>query len=208
MQRALFTFQLSRSWSCKMNQAHVTFLLIKLSKKTCSDSWILTRRTCWKLILRHCRDSLKVVMATVAKMCGTKAEKHRNGATIAAFVFQEISSMAWAELSLRYVAASATDQFRRVKLHSQFNVAACFATKIGLQGSGDINNYDKMPPPAKYKVMMYETNLLALKTNIVSVSVHSKSCWVVIVATPRNSDCFDVVQSFVLKSHQAFPLDI
>ena len=76
---------------------------------TCSS--FITRRASGQLIFRHGSDALKIVMTTVAEMCRSEAEENGDGATVATFVLQEVSSVSWAQLGLGDVAAAATNEF-------------------------------------------------------------------------------------------------
>ena len=58
----------------------------------------------------HGSDALKIVMTTVAKMRRSKAEENCDGATVATFVLQEVSSVSRAQLGLGNVATAATNE--------------------------------------------------------------------------------------------------
>lgn len=68
---------------------------------------------------------------TVTKVCGAKAEKYCDAATIATFVFQVIRSVFWTDLCARDVWTSATHQLFGVIFLSEFLITSNLSTVIG-----------------------------------------------------------------------------
>ena len=60
--------------------------------------YTLTSRAVRKIWLWNAGDPLKVILASIAEMCSTKAEEHSNWTAVAALVLQEICPMLWTHL--------------------------------------------------------------------------------------------------------------
>lgn len=85
-----------------------------------------------QLVLWYIRESLEIIVACVAKVCGAKAKEHRHGAAVAAFVFQEISAMFGAHLGACNVRTAAADKLLGIELLTHFRIAASLATIVRL----------------------------------------------------------------------------
>lgn len=145
-------------------------------------------------------------MAGVAKVRGSKAKEHRHRATVAALVLEKVGAVFRAHFGSGDVAATAAHQLGGVKgLGSQLRVASRLTAVVGL---------------------------LALVANVIGVTIHRVSRWVLIVAPANCRDRFSpeksqslvkftqqntsrpkikrnsLVQTLVLESHQCFPLDV
>ena len=100
-----------------------------------------TCRASRQFAARDIGDSLEVIMALVAEVCGPEAEEHSHRATVATFILQKVCAVFGTHLCSCDIWAPPTDEFRRVViiptghaiLTSRFTTIVClmaFGTDI------------------------------------------------------------------------------
>jgi hypothetical protein len=146
-------------------------------------------------------------MAPIAEVRCTKTEKYGYWAAVSTFVLKIVSSVLGAELSLRDVAATSTDEFLWVKLHLDFNVASSISSKVRLQGrtlrshtSTKMNDWHEFGLGLLY--------LFALIAQVVRIAVHCKGPRLSKEASPRKDNGLAFSHPFVLESHQRLPFNV
>merc|ERR1712106_7404 len=131
---------------------HMQGTLVQVHGHSLGSNWTLGQLSFWNV-----GHALEIVVTGIAEVGGTETEEHGHRATVATLVLQIVRAMFWAHLGLADITAAPTDQLLMVKRVS----------------SSSLNITPGLTP---------KVSLPTLKTDVVSISLHGKSCRVIVPA--------------------------
>lgn len=110
------------------NIMYLLFYITTIMAYTCGAGW--------QFVGKQVGDSLKVVVASVAKVRSSEAEEHSYRTAITALVLEQVGAMFGAHLSSGHVAAPTAHQFGRIVFSStHVQLAPSFAAVVGLRST-------------------------------------------------------------------------